>query len=73
MKVIIKLTRKTEYIATVEMDEATFNRLNLDLDGGRVETNRAEKEINRLIKADDWADDSFNNLDEFRAATPEEQ
>lgn len=65
MKVIIRVVRKTEYASIVEMDNVTFDNLKRDLDGGRVERMRAEKDLNRRIDVKDWQDDDFDSLEEF--------
>lgn len=66
MKVIITINRITEYSSIVEIDRATYDRINKDLDGGRMEINRANKELNRMIDVKDWQDDEFHSLEEFR-------
>jgi archaellum component FlaC len=64
-KAIITVKRLTEYSSIVEMQETTFNRIAKDLEGGRVEVKRAEKELDRLIDTKDWQDDEFSSLEGF--------
>jgi hypothetical protein len=72
MKVTISVTRKTQYSSIVEMDEATFKRLDAALDSGdRAERKKAEQELNNLIDVSDWQDDELDNLDEFCEFKPE--
>ena len=63
---MITIKRITEYSSVVEMDKATYDQLNNDLDGGRVEVNRATKHLNRLIDVKDWQHDEFHCLEEFK-------
>jgi archaellum component FlaC len=65
MKAIITIKRLTEYATVVEMDEATFAELTRKLEGGRVERQAAEKDLNRRIDTKDWQDDDFHSLEGF--------
>lgn len=66
MKAVITIKRITEYSSIVEMDEATFERIDKELEGSRTEENKAHKELNRLINTNDWQDDEFQSLEEFK-------
>lgn len=67
MKAIITVKRITEYSSIVEMDEDTFNRLNQELEEGGNETiRRTERELNKLVDVEDWQDDEFESLEEFK-------
>lgn len=66
MQALITVTRRTVYTSIVEMSEDTYKRLDTALNGGRVETSQAQKELNRLIDTADWQDDELHTLDEFR-------
>lgn len=65
MKVIITVKRLVEYSTIVEMDEKIFQNHERELAGGRVESQKSEKELNRLIDVKDWQDDDFHSLESF--------
>lgn len=71
MNIDIKVTRRTEYTTTVELDEAKFNQLRADLDSDDFNIrNKAESEINNMIKPADWSDDEILDVDTFERSTP---
>jgi hypothetical protein len=64
MKVIVKVTRKTEYATIVEMTEERMNDLNARLEcADRAVRRVAEKEVNGLIDTRDWQDDDFDSAE----------
>lgn len=66
MKVIITVIRKTRYTSIVEMPEATFARIENDLEyGSRVERNKAQKDCNNAIDNKDWQDDDLESVEDF--------
>lgn len=66
MKVIISVTRETQYSSIVEMTNEQFDQFQSDLDGSdHKKRSVAEKKLNRLIDVKDWQDDSLTSLDEF--------
>lgn len=66
MKVIISVTRKTEYSSIVEMSEEKYERLKKGWDGPtQKERDAADQEINKLIEANDWQDDELMDVDKF--------
>lgn len=65
MKALITIKRITEYSSIVEMDEAMFDKLELELDGNWADIKNAHNELNRLIDTKDWQDDEFHELVEF--------
>ena len=64
MKVLISVTRETEYSTIVEMDEKTYIDFSKRLNS--KDYKKAEKELNKLIDVRDWQGDSFKSLDEFK-------
>lgn len=71
MKVLIRITRTTEYATTVEMSKEEFDAYNERL-LGNIETRRkAERELNKKIDVRDWQDDDFHRLEEFEPITEE--
>jgi len=66
MKVLIRVTRRTEYASIVEMPEEKFRELQDAIENGpHMSRVIAEKEANRLIDTKDWQDDSLDSVDEF--------
>lgn len=70
MRVLIRVTRHTEYASIVEMPQEKYEeyqrRLAARGSARRVrDVLEAEQELNKLIDVKDWQDDSFEHLDEF--------
>jgi hypothetical protein len=66
MKVIITVIREVTYSSIVQMTNAKFKHLDAMLDSGdRIERNRAEIELNKLIDIRDWQNDEFKSIEEF--------
>ena len=64
MKVIVKVTRLTEYATIVEMTEGRMNELNKGLTNpDRRKRFATEKEVNRLIDTKDWQDDDLHSVE----------
>jgi len=64
MKVIVKVTRLTEYATVVEMTEERMNELNNRLQSTDQRVRRdAEKEANKLIDTKDWQDDDLHSVE----------
>jgi hypothetical protein len=72
MKVVISVTRRTEYSSIVEMSKSEFKRLSNDLEyGDRAARQAAEETLNRLINTEDWVDDSLAHIDDFLPFNPD--
>lgn len=67
MKVLIRVTRRTQYASIVEMKEEMYKRIcdTLDADSGDSEV---AEELNAMIDTADWQDDELISLDEFELA-----
>jgi len=72
MKVLITVTRRTQYSSIVEMPEAEFQKLDAALESSdKVERHRAEEKVNRQIDVEDWQDDELHSVDDFKPFVPE--
>ncbi len=68
MKVLVSLTRRTQYRAIVEMTQVEYERLSVELDNNQWS---ARDEINDLIDPrTDWQDDSLSCIDQFEPHKP---
>lgn len=64
MKVVVKVTRLTEYATIVDMSEEKMNDLNARLESRDRRVRRdAEKEANKLIDTKDWQDDDLHSCE----------
>lgn len=69
MKVLINVKRTTEYASIVEMSQEEYDKLQADLEAGGQREKEAEKILNRKIDTNDWQDDEFESLEEFKPVT----
>ena len=67
MKVLIRVTRRTQYASIVEMKEEMYKRICDTLDADSGDSEEAE-ELNAMINTADWQDDELISLDEFELA-----
>ena len=65
MKILIRVTRSTEYASIVEMTQEKYDELQTAIAGGGAARRDAEKRLNRMIDVKDWQDDSLDSVDEF--------
>ncbi len=71
MKVLIHVTRRTEYASIVEMTPETFEKFDIELNACGKRAAAAEAELNNMIDVDDWQDDSLVSLDAFEESKEE--
>lgn len=73
MRVFISVTRRTEYAKTIDIPKEEFERLESRLlSTDPVERFRAEREIDGLMRPDDWQDDEVLSVNEFDPAVEED-
>ena len=64
MKILVKVTRLTEYATIVEMTKERMEELNMELThSDRRRRNQAEKAVNKLVDTNDWQDDDFHSCE----------